>query len=197
MFRRKGEREIEETHKCSRGREDAQSTARRPRARLHYSNVEQISVVDIAIRPSKYPIDRSLQPSFRATVLPSPLAPLAYPSALLPSSSAVGNSVFSPRLPPGPSISVSCTHRGPLSRTPALTRDNEPTPTHVRIGEYVQCRSFPAETLLRLLFSSRQLYSVNRAPMLRLVGESADSHYCEKLTIRRTYCGPHGASGTP
>lgn len=29
-------------------------------AQLYYSNVEQILVVDIASRPSKYPIDRSL-----------------------------------------------------------------------------------------------------------------------------------------
>lgn len=123
-------------------------------------------------------------PPFAPAVLPSPLAPLAYPSALLPSSSAVGNSVFSPRLPPGPSISVSCTHRGPLSRTPALTRDNEPTPTHVRIGEYVQCRSFPAETLLRLLFSSRQLYSVNRAPMPRLVVSFSSEKAPTRTTVK-------------
>jgi len=53
-----------------------------PAARLYYSNVEQISVVDIAIRLSKYPIDRSLSPP--GTLRAHPLSPFALSSRVLP-----------------------------------------------------------------------------------------------------------------
>ena len=193
-------------------RESERCPVRVARAALLFECGADIGCRYIAIRPSKYPIDRFLS---RVSVT---IPRQSYRFSFLPSRSSFGP--FFARLPPARSYSrrgfllslslplslslslslltVQSARERRLSRTATVTRDNEPTSAHLvsldptmptddrsRANVNGRCRLF---TLFFSRWKTRLI-----APTTRL--EKPVLEHAEKLIVRRAVA--HDAQGTP